>query len=82
MSTSTRPSTASTMAGSASMVAGAVSSWRPPWLLTMTPAAPVSAACRASSGWTMPFSSTGSFVSPHSHSTSFHDSVWSNSEAT
>jgi hypothetical protein len=41
--------TASTMAGSAAMDDGAPSSWRPPWLLTISASAPLSAAIRASS---------------------------------
>ncbi len=45
--TSQRPATASTTSGSASSVAGAPSSWRPPWFETMIAAAPCSTASRA-----------------------------------
>ena len=71
-STSIRPSTASTTSGSASIVAGAPSSWRPPWLETITPAAPCSQASAASSAVTMPFTSTGRLESETSSSRSSH----------
>ena len=45
---------ASAMPGSASMDEGAPSSWRPPWLLTTSASAPLSAARRASSASMMP----------------------------
>lgn len=48
ISTGTLLPTAAAMAGSASSVAGAVSSWRPPWLLTTMPSAPASSALTAS----------------------------------
>ena len=49
-------------AGSASSVAIAPSTWRPPWLETTMPSMPSSTARRASSGWQMPLSRIGSFV--------------------
>ena len=42
------------MAGSARAVESTPSSWRPPWLETTMPSAPVAAASRASSGSRMP----------------------------
>ncbi len=56
--TSMRSPTASTIAGSALMVEGAPSSWRPPWLLTTSASAPESAANRASSASRMPLSTS------------------------
>jgi hypothetical protein len=47
--------TASAMAGNAAMDEGAPSSWRPPWLLTMSASAPLLTARRASSASMMPF---------------------------
>ena len=61
-STGTRPPTASTTPGSASSVAIAPSTWRPPWLETTMPSMPASSARRASSGCRMPLSRIGSFV--------------------
>ena len=46
--------TSATMAGSASMLLGAPSSWRPPWLLTTIASAPLATARRASSTSMMP----------------------------
>ena len=54
--------TASTTAGSASSVAIAPSTWRPPWLETMTPSMPSSTARAASSGWRIPLSTIGRSV--------------------
>src|SRR3990170_154225 len=68
--TSHRPCTASTTSGSASIVAGAPSSWRPPWFETMMPAMPWSRAMRASSAVMMPLSRTGSEVTERSQSMS------------
>src|SRR6266568_1587795 len=65
-STGTRPPTASTTAGSASSVAIAPSTCRPPWFDTTSPSTPASSARRASSGWSMPLSSSGSLVSARS----------------
>jgi len=45
-------------AGSASSVAAAPSSWRPPWFDTTTPSQPIAAARSASSGRSTPFSSS------------------------
>ncbi len=64
------------------MVAGEVSTWRPPWFETITAAGPDSAAMRASSGCTMPLSTTGSLLIEASHSMSFHESCGSKSERT
>ncbi len=64
------------------MVAGEVSSWRPPWFDTTIPAAPASAARRASSGRTIPLTSTGSRVIDRSQATSFQVSDGSRKEAT
>src|SRR5216684_3517084 len=50
-----RSPTAALIAGSASSEPGAWSSWRPPWLETMTPSQPISAARTASAGLRMPF---------------------------
>ena len=47
--------TASTIAGSALIDDGAPSSWRPPWLETISASAPLSTASRASSTSRMPF---------------------------
>ena len=47
--------TAATMAGRASMLLGAPSSWRPPWLLTTIASAPLATASLASSTSMMPF---------------------------
>ena len=46
--------TAATMAGSASILLGAPSSWRPPWLLTTMASAPLATASLASSTSMMP----------------------------
>lgn len=62
--TGTRPRTAATTSGSASMAAGTPSSCRPPWLLTMTPAAPAATARWASSPVRMPLRRTGRVVKP------------------
>ena len=55
-----RPATASAMPGSASMVAIAPSTWRPPWFDTTIPLIPCSIAASASAGWRIPFSRIGS----------------------
>ena len=73
--------TASTMAGSASMLDCAPSSCRPPWLLTIRASAPLSAARRASAGSWMPLRMS---LPPQSfliHSTSPQFSVGSNCDA-
>ena len=54
-STSIRPPTASTMAGSAEMEERAPSCCRPPWFETISASAPLCAASSASSGSRMPF---------------------------
>src|SRR5690606_5408106 len=50
--------TAARTAARVSMGAGALSSWRPPWLLTTTPSAPASCARTASSGSSTPLTSS------------------------
>ena len=55
-------------------MAGAPSSWRPPWFDTTTAAAPWSTARAASSARQTPLSITGTPASAHSQSTSRHDS--------
>jgi hypothetical protein len=64
------------MRGSVLAVDTAVSSVRPPWLLTMTPATCSAAAWRASSGCRMPLSSTGSRVMDCSQATSSQVGAW------
>ena len=54
MCTSMREPTASAIAGSARMLDSAPSSWRPPWLLTISASAPLSTASCASSTSRMP----------------------------
>jgi hypothetical protein len=68
--TSQAPPTWSMTWGRASQVEGAVSSWRPPWLLTITAFAPCSAERRASSPRQTPLTTTGSSVVAHSQSRS------------
>src|SRR6516225_3404936 len=63
------------------MVAGAVSNCRVPWLETITPEAPCLTASKASSERRTPFTSTGSFVIPTSHSISFQANAGSKREA-
>ena len=77
MKTGSRPASALTTGCSASTVARQPSSCRPPWLETMTPLAPCSAASRASSGVMMPLTSTGSPVMLRSQLRSAHVSVGS-----
>ena len=50
--------TAFTIAGNASMAGGAASSWRPPWLETMTPSTPAATALSASPGCSRPFTTS------------------------
>ena len=57
--TGMRPATASTTCGRARTPAGAPSSWRPPWLETITASTPSSAARRASSGCRTPLRISG-----------------------
>ena len=57
--TSIRLPTASTISGSASMVARVPSSWRPPWFDTTRPSMPCSAARRASAAVITPFRRSG-----------------------
>ena len=71
-STATRPSTAATTSGSTSIEAGALSSCLPPWLETITPAAPCSTASAASSPRSTPFTITGRLVEATSRSRSSH----------
>ena len=71
-STGTRPSTAPTTPGSASIVAIAPSTWRPPWLDTRIPSMPASMARRASSGCRMPLSTIGSLVRSRRNGRSSH----------
>ena len=66
--TSQRPATASTISGSASILAMAESSCRPPWFETMTPYTPRSSASSASSAVRMPLSRIGSDVTVFSQS--------------
>jgi hypothetical protein len=73
-STGARPSTAATTPGSASSVAIAPSTWRPPWLETTMPSTPAASARRASSGCRMPLSRIGSFVRSRRNGRSSHDS--------
>jgi hypothetical protein len=61
-STGTRALTSSTIAGRASIVAIAPSTWRPPWLETTIPSMPWSTALAASLGWRIPLSRIGSSV--------------------
>ncbi len=68
--TGTRPAAAATTAGNSSTLGGSVSSVRPPWFETTSPAAPLPIARSASRGSVTPFTSTGSFVRAHSHSRS------------
>ena len=72
------PPIASATFGSAEMVEGAPSSWRPPWFDTTTPSAPVFSASRASSGSRMPFSTSLPVQIERIHSTSFQLTVGSN----
>ena len=67
-----RPSTASTISGSASSVAATPSSWRPPWFDTTSAAAPCSHASLPSSAVSTPFTTTGSPASDANRSTSPH----------
>jgi hypothetical protein len=70
----------SAIAARASIAAGAVSSCRPPWLDTTTPAAPASTARTASSGRTIPLTKTGRWLLiDANHSTSSHVRVGSKS---
>ncbi len=58
-----RPATASTIGPSASAPDRTVSSWRPPWLETTTPAAPWAMASSASSAVRIPLTRIGSSLS-------------------
>ena len=60
-SSGTRPSTAWAMSGSASRLAGAGSTWRPPWLETRIADAPALTASAADSGVRMPLAIHGSW---------------------
>ncbi len=62
--------------GRATAAAGAVSSVRPPWLETMTPAAPAATACVASAGCSTPLSSTGRRVMDLSQAMSSQVGAW------
>ena len=70
-STSILPSTASTTSGSAEMAERTPSSWRPPWLETITASTPCCAASLASSGSRMPLSARGPPQMDFAHSMSF-----------
>ena len=70
-----RPPTAATIAGRASMVPGAPSSCRPPWLLTMMPSMPSATARRASWGWSTPLSSKGPGHNARSQATSVQEAA-------
>ena len=69
-STGTRPAAASTTSGSTSMAARLKSRMRPPWFDTTRQSAPASMAMRASSGFMIPFTTTGTDTSVLSHVTS------------
>src|SRR6478672_11912369 len=60
--------------------AGALSSWRPPWLDSITPVAPLATARDASSAVITPLIESGPPHSAASHSTSFHVTDRSNCE--
>ena len=58
-------------AASARALDSTPSSWRPPWLETTIPSAPLAAASRASSGSSMPLITSGPCHCERTHSTSF-----------
>ncbi len=71
---SVRPPTASATGATSVNVAGAPSSWRPPWFDSAMASTPASAASTASSTVCMPFSTIGPSHTERSQSTSSHDS--------
>ena len=77
-STGSAPPTASTTSGSASRLATAPSSCRPPWLDTTIPSTPCSTARVASSAVRMPLSTIGRLVCAPSQARSAQVTVWSN----
>ena len=77
---SMRPPTASATGATRSTVAGAESSWRPPWLDSAMPSTPASTASTASSTVWMPLMMMGPSHTVRSHSMSGHDSAGSNCE--
>ena len=69
------PPIASAIAGNARALDSTPSSWRPPWLETTMPSAPLAAASRASSGSRMPLMMNGPSHCARTHSRSFQVTV-------
>ena len=76
--TSSWSPTAWTTGSTRSMVAGAVSSWRPPWLESATASMPMDAAISASATDWMPLITSGPSHTDRSHSMSSQQSEGSN----